>query len=289
MLTALQAEFMPQARAKQLQLEIDATTEAVRTDPTLFREVVQNLLANAIRYTDRGKVWVRARREGESINLEVADTGRGISEDQLERVFEEFYQVRHSGQAPPEGFGLGLSIVRRVTKLLNIQIGVRSIVSQGTTFTLRLERAAATIVSQPDLPVVETPRARQGHILLVDDEASVRNATALFLRMDGHEVRCAAAPDEAFDAASELGEALDVIVTDYQLNATLSGADVVEKLRQRNGREIPAVVLSGDTVKVSPRCASIPNCKVFSKPVDAEELAAHIRKALESAGAAVAS
>jgi signal transduction histidine kinase/CheY-like chemotaxis protein len=285
LLTSLQVEFSPQARAKQLQLEIVASSEAVRTDPTLLREIVQNLIANAIRYTARGRVSVRARREGEAVMLEVSDTGRGIPEDQLERIFEEFHQIRVGNQEPREGFGLGLSIVSRLTKLLDVPIGVRSRLGEGTTFALKLEAAVASLQAVQSPAWIAPSIARAGRILLVDDEAAVRNATALFLTMDGHEVKSAGSPEEALNIVQQWEQSPDVIVSDFQLNATLNGAELIEELRELRQREIPAVVLSGDTMKVTPRCASITACRVFHKPVDAEELSAHIRKVLDDATA----
>lgn len=285
LLTSLETEFAPQARAKQLQLDIAACNEAVRTDPTLLREIMQNLLANALRYTDRGRVSVRARREAESVILEVTDTGRGIPEDQLERIFEEFHQVRLSSQQAREGFGLGLSIVSRLTKLLDVAIGVRSRLGEGTTFTLKLAAAIRSFQPVQASTPSEGSEARVGRILLVDDEASVRDATALFLQMDGHEVRSAGSPEDALLVLEQWAQSPDVIVSDFQLNTALSGADLIEKLRELQHREIPAVVLSGDTMRVSPRCASIASCRVFHKPVDAEGLSAHIRKVLIGAAA----
>jgi signal transduction histidine kinase/ActR/RegA family two-component response regulator len=288
LLASLEAEFLPQARLKKLQLAVEPSNDAVRTDPTLLREIVQNLVANAIRYTDRGRISIRARRQGDAVLLEVADTGRGIPEEQLERIFEEFYQVRHGDQKTGKGFGLGLSIVSRLTKLLDIPIRVSSRPGEGTTFTLKLPAALRNLQPAqsplPTAPSIVLPAAvRGGLILLVDDEAAVRNATALFLTMDGHEVKVAGSPEEALDIAKQCADSLDVIVSDYQLNASLNGADLIEKLRELQQREIPAVVLSGDTMKVTPRCASISSCRVFHKPVDAEELSAHIRQVLEGA------
>jgi signal transduction histidine kinase/CheY-like chemotaxis protein len=288
LLTSIEAEFLPQARLKKLQLDIEPSNDAVRTDPTLLREIVQNLVANAVRYTDRGRISVRARRQGDAVLLEVADTGRGIPEDQLERIFEEFYQIRHGNQETGKGFGLGLSIVSRLTKLLDTPIRVSSRRGEGTTFTLKLAAAVTNLqpVQMPSptvAPLVLPTAARGGCILLVDDEAAVRNATALFLTIDGHEVKSAGSPEEALAIARQCGDSLDVIVSDYQLNASLNGADLIEKLRELQQREIPAVVLSGDTMKVTPRCASISSCRVFHKPVDAEELSAHIRQVLEGA------
>lgn len=283
LLASLEAEFLPQARARQLQLNIASSNEAVRTDPTLLREIVQNLLANAIRYTDRGRVTLRTMRDGDAVLLEVAETGRGIPEDQLERIFEEFHQIRHGNQPAREGFGLGLSIVSRLTKLLDISLGVTSRLGEGTTFTLKVVPATVSLQPvQPPTPNVSTV-TRAGRILLVDDEASVRNATALFLSMDGHDVTSAGSPEEALSVVQQWDHSPDMIVSDFQLNAALNGAELIERLRQLRHSEIPAVVLSGDTMKVTPRCASIAACRVFHKPVDAEELSAHIRKVLDGA------
>lgn len=285
LIASLEVEFLPQAHARRLQLNVVSSNEAVRTDPTLLREIVQNLLANAIRYTDRGRVTLRTMRDGDAVLLEVVDTGRGIPEDQLGRIFEEFHQIRPGNQPAREGFGLGLSIVSRLTKLLDVSLGVRSRLGEGTTFTLKLIPAAVSPQPvQRSTPGVSSV-ARAGRILLVDDEASVRNATALFLSMDGHDVRSAGSPEEAFSVVQQWEHSPDVIVSDFQLNAALNGADLIERLRQLRRSEIPAVVLSGDTMKVTPRCASIAACRVFHKPVDAEELSAHIRKVLDGAPA----
>ena len=119
----------------------------------------------------------------------------------------------------------------------------------------------------------------------MDDERSVRAATELFLKLDGHEVRSAGSPEEALRVFEQWEPSPDVIVSDFQLNAALSGADLIERLRELRRHDIPAVVLSGDTTKVSPRCASITACRVFHKPVDAEALSAHIRNVLDGAGA----
>lgn len=285
LLSSLEVEFLPQARAKQLQLDIAPTVDAVRTDPTLLREIVQNLVSNAIRYASRGRVSVRVRHERDAVMLEVSDTGRGIPEDQLERIFEEFHQIRHGQHEAREGFGLGLSIVSKLTKLLDVPISVTSRLGEGTTFTLKLV-AAVTSLQKVPAPAPTAPSiARPGRILLVDDEAAVRNATALFLSMDGHEVKSAGSPEEALSIATQWEQSPDVIVSDFQLNSTLNGAELIEELRELRRCEIPAVVLSGDTMKVTPRCASITACRVFHKPVDAEELSAHIRKVLDDAAA----
>jgi CheY-like chemotaxis protein len=123
---------------------------------------------------------------------------------------------------------------------------------------------------------------RGGCILLVDDEATVLQATAIFLRVEGHEVITAGSPDEALAKLGRLDRAPDLIVSDFQLGLPVTGAELIERVRATVGRDIPAVVLSGDMLRVVRHCEHLANCRVFHKPVDAEELAQHLRATLEA-------
>jgi len=133
----LSAEFSRQAQHKGLVFESNPCLATVCSDPNLLSEIIQNLVANAIRYTDRGKVAVRCIERDGRCHIEVEDTGIGIAEDQLEAIFMEFYQVRSKGGAK-EGFGLGLAIVRRLADLLGHEIEVKSDVGTGSCFTVKL-------------------------------------------------------------------------------------------------------------------------------------------------------
>lgn len=285
-MTPLRAEFAPLARAKGLTLELDVVNPAVHSDPTLFKQVVENLLGNAIRYTQQGTVRVRVESDASLVRIEVSDTGPGIPAAGLNLIFEEFHQLRPAGRSR-EGFGLGLAIVRHLVKLLGIELKVKSAVGVGTSFTL--EVAAGSKVMQPVTPVEQPasePR-RNGCILLIDDEAPVLQATALFLGLEGHEVVTADSPDDALAKLARMERKPDVIVSDYQLGTEVTGADLIEQVRAILGRSIPAVVLSGDMLRVARRCASLVNCRVFHKPVDADELAQHLGATLESSSADV--
>jgi signal transduction histidine kinase/CheY-like chemotaxis protein len=280
-ISLLRTEFAPLADAKGLCLRMDEAADVVRSDQTLLREIVQNLVGNAIRYTERGEVDVRVRRTASVVRIEISDTGPGIPEDKLDLIFEEFHQLRAGGRMR-EGFGLGLSIVRHLVKLLGIEFHVKSVVGVGTTFTFDLPRGADQGAETGDVEPPPAEEENRGRILLVDDEAPVRSATALFLGLEGHEVVSAASPEEALAALGKMERAPDVIVSDYQLGTPMTGADLIERIRAMVGCTIPAIVLSGDTLRATRRCSSVEDCRVFHKPVDAEELALHIRRTLES-------
>jgi len=276
MLEELRSEFAPLAHSKGVALHVDAARIAVRSDPTLLREIVQNLLANAVRYTDQGEVRVRARETAGGVRIEVQDTGPGIPEEQHDLIFEEFQQLRPKAGMRGEGFGLGLAIVRHAARVLGVRIELSSQVGVGATFSLTVPLGAAEASASPQ-PENAASSGAFARVLLVDDEPSVRNATALFLGVTGHEVMTASSPDEALKIL-ETSPTPDVVITDYQLGAPKNGAELIEAIRSRLGHIIPAVILTGDTTRLSRQCTSMEMCSIFHKPVDAQELAQHLQK-----------
>lgn len=138
LLDQVHAEFAATAARKGLELQLEACTDAARSDRILVGQILRNLVSNAIRYTAAGHVRVRCSAEGDSVRIEVIDTGIGIPPDAIPRLFEELYQV--STSTTREGHGIGLSIVHRIARLLNHEIGIRSTLGYGSVFTLVLPR-----------------------------------------------------------------------------------------------------------------------------------------------------
>src|SRR5579872_159466 len=168
----LRNEFASLAGKKGLQLRIGATTAHAYSDPSLVEQILRNLISNAIKYTHEG--WVRLQcvpAPGRLVRVEVVDSGIGIPADQLPYIYDEFFQVGVAANSTRDGYGLGLSIVQRLVKLLQLGFDVRSEVGQGSTFTLVLP-ASSKSVEQPDPstpiapPAASTPRDR-ALILLV--------------------------------------------------------------------------------------------------------------------------
>lgn len=141
--TRLRRQFAGLAEDKGLEFIVEDTDEVVRTDPTLLGEVIQNLVANAIRYTPTGNVHLHARRSFDTVSIEVLDTGIGIAADQLDQIFKEFYQVPAAVDGERDGVGLGLSIARRIASLLESSLEVTSVPGQGSCFALRVPRSQA--------------------------------------------------------------------------------------------------------------------------------------------------
>ena len=272
----LRSDFGPHAEDKGIALLVEPTAEAGRTDPELLRRLLGNLLSNAIRYTARGRVRVVCSGSGEELSITVRDTGIGIPRDELGKVFEEFYQVDRGAQRP-EGLGLGLSIVRRLSVLLNHKIGIESVVAEGTAFTVTLPRAAlATTAVRSAAATSDAPI--KGKILIVDDEAAVAHATGLLLELEGFEVSVANGMSEALGRLETVRP--DLIVSDFHLRGTETGADVVAAVRARVGTKVPAIFVTGDTSKVARAGADLGNTTLLSKPTQADELLSAVQRHL---------
>jgi PAS domain S-box-containing protein len=271
----LRADFEPQAADKGLSLVIDRCRDAALTDAELLHRLLANLVSNAIRYTDKGDVRVACTRRGAKLEIEVRDTGIGIPPNQLERVFEEFYQVDH-GSERPEGLGLGLSIVRRLAQILHCEVGVDSMLGQGSSFRVTVD--AAEIERDAAVGAGHEELADTGHVLIVDDEREVAEATSLLLELEGYEVRIASSEREAIEQA--LASSPDLIVSDYHLRCGETGVDVVKSIRDRTRNVIPAVFVTGDTAKAAIANSKIDNATLLNKPVRADDLIAVVRESI---------
>ena len=282
----LRREFDSVATARGLRLEVAEPGAMLATDRLLFTQLLQNLIGNALKYTERGVVRVTARLDPESLEIGVEDTGIGIPADKLERIFDEYYQVDRAG-APRLGVGLGLAIVREVSRILGYPVTVRSTVGEGTRVAVRIPRQA--LRSDHPNAAAAAPIAgfaAPGRLVLVEDNASVRAATELYLTVAGYSVMCAASPGEALALAPQL-RAGDLLLADYRLGTEMTGIDLLRRLREMLGWEMPAILLSGDldsllrVVK-----APIPSCRFLGKPVDTGALTAAIAELGESPVAA---
>lgn len=275
LLHQLTTEFESVAQARGITLRIEPAALIVSTDRNLFYQLLQNLVGNALKYTDQGEVAVTCVADAAALIITVSDTGIGIPADKLDRIFDEYYQVDTQG-AKRMGVGLGLAIVKEVARLLGFSVSIGSRMGEGTQATVSIPHQYLTAVpAGADAASNVEPvgdATRRARVLLVEDNDGVRLATELFLRFEGFHVKSAqsAAEAEALFANCQRG---DVIVADYHLDSSNTGLDLLTRLRQRLGYDVPGVVLSGDLPSVlrSIRTA-VPNCRFLSKPVDTAAL-----------------
>ncbi len=281
----LHTEFAAVAADKGLSLRFEEVRANAHSDPALVEEIMRNLISNAIKYTERGGITVRAVQERGALRLDVSDTGVGISADQLGLIFEEFFQVGVSPNAARDGYGLGLSIVQRIAKLLGTAVTVRSKPGEGSTFSMTVPFGAARTPSLAPANAVPAPahrRFRRARILLVEDDAAVRGATQLLLSVEGYEVTAVPGLADAVRAAREDAN-LCLLITDYHLGASETGIQVIEAVRAILGPQLGAVLVTGDTSAVIRHLRLDEHLRIVSKPVDADELLA-LLQALLAAG-----
>jgi protein-histidine pros-kinase len=264
------AEFARQASQKGLTYRHGDCELIVRSDPNLLGEIVQNLVANAIRYTESGKVDVSCETDGNRLRIDVRDTGIGIAEDQLDEIFQEFHQCKSPG-ANSEGFGLGLAIVRRLADLLAIRVTVTSQPGSGSCFSVYLPLVSARSDGiRDDEPAHDhTQRSgASGLIVLIEDDVKVAKAWGLLLEAEGYRVAMAASAPEAQALLAGLDRSPDLIISDFHLLDGSTGVDAIAAIREASGREIPAFIVSGDTSKVVDHARALENSVLMSKPVN---------------------
>jgi signal transduction histidine kinase/CheY-like chemotaxis protein len=276
--------FSAQADQKNLQLRIRASGLWVRSDPQLLYRMLSNLVDNALKYTRHGGVTVTALPRGNLVWIEVRDTGIGVPPGQLDRIFEEFYQIGNPGRDRSRGLGIGLSIVQRLSQLLDHPVQVRSRPGRGTRFRLRVPTAEASPDSPTDLLLrdLESPvRHRfavpdlRGRILLIDDESEIRQAMTVLLHaysLDIVAVADEAAAVEVLTHPDAQAKPFALLLCDYRLAEGVDGLDVGLRLRECFQPDASLLLITGETAPERLQHVRASGVPVLFKPVSAATL-----------------
>ncbi len=260
----LRLHFEPVAFEKGLMLSFRGDSQVAHVDPVLLERVLRNLVSNAIRYTDDGGVLVscrlrqsRAPQDAPHLLLQVWDTGIGIGESSLPRIWEEFFQAQSNRPLEAhhrKGLGLGLAIVKRLSVLMEAPIAVRSRLGHGTVFSLEVpvgkapRGAMESAPAGPKMPIGLTLEGR--FILVVEDETAVREGLVVLLQAWGARV-VAFETVESLEAwlAGPTAEPPHLQLVDYRLPGGRTGIDALVALRKRFvGQRLPAIVVTGSSL-----------------------------------------
>ncbi|TPI83514.1 hybrid sensor histidine kinase/response regulator [Mesorhizobium sp. B2-8-9] len=282
--SSLRSDFLPGAEKKGLSLKFRPVNVAVRSDRTLLRRILQNILSNALRYTPSGGVLVGTRHRGDTIRIDVADTGCGIPEDQREAVFEEFHRgtstLADAGLAG--GLGLGLAIVRRMAAALGHPVTFSSKVGRGTIFHIDVPVGMAA--AEPAMAAADMERPR-GYglfgtkVLLVENDADVLSAMTSLLERWQCLVRAATSTDDALDLLGDTAWVPDIIIADQHLDGGDLGTSTIAEVRDYLGRTVPALIVTADgsePVAKAARAAGIELMRKPLKPAQLRALLAHL-------------
>ena len=269
-------EYGKEAEQKGVNLRVIPSAATLNTDPVLLERVLRNLLSNAVRYTNSGRVVLGCRRLHSGVRIEVWDTGCGIAPDEQSKVFDEFYQIGNSERDRLRGLGLGLAIVHRTVPLIGGTLALDSKLGSGSVFKLSLPRAMEG-ASRPTIQLVEKRGAmRKGLIVVVDDEVTILNATSNLLNSWGHRTIVACSGDEMLHLLGDHASPPDLILCDYRLRSGESGLEVIDRLRQVHGAAIPALLITGDTAPDRIREANEHDVLVLHKPLATSKLRAAV-------------
>lgn len=266
--------FRPLALERGLDLRLRSDGEVVMSDAALAEQVIGNLVSNAIRYTEAGGVLIAARRRGAALRIEVRDTGRGIAEEDLQRIFGDYVQLANPQRDRQRGLGLGLAIAQRAVALLGSKIEVTSRPGRGSCFAFGLplatgeHRVAAPVASpaaiarDPGLP-----------LLVIEDDENVRAALVDLLGRWGLAFEDFGTAEDAL-ARVAAGGRFGLVLTDQRLPGEMSGLDFVRRLRRDLADAPPAIIITGEVDSPLLRAAADDGVVILHKPLQAARLRA---------------
>ena len=271
----IEADYRPVAREKGLAFRAVAADVFIHTDAVLLERLVRNLVDNAFKCTVAGSVTLAAETHESTVRIAVCDTGPGIPAGERERIFEEFYQIGNRERDRSQGLGLGLAIVRRLVRLLSLELTLESEPGRGSTFAVAMPCALPSDAAprEASAPVVAaTSHVLDGaQVLVIDDEPEVRAGMRTLLEYLGCRVAVCGGLVEAERLLDDHALEPDVIVADFRLRQHENGIDTVRRLRERLG-DVPALLVTGDTAPERLREAQSSGLPLLHKPVSADKL-----------------
>jgi signal transduction histidine kinase len=281
-LDRLSTSFTAAAEEKGLALRVTPTSLWIDSDPRLLERILLNLVANAVRYTENGRILIGCRRRGVLAEIIVADSGIGIPAAHLPFVFQEFYQVGNPAPDKARGIGLGLAIVARLTQLLGHRLSVQSQVGRGSLFGVSVPVAPARAAGLEAVPSIGTELAGC-RVLVVDDDGPAREAMIGLLQRWG--CAAAAATDRGMALAAAATVMPDVVICDLRLRDGEDGFAVIDALRAHCSVPPVVVILTGDLAPELMREASARGYSILHKPTRPAKLRALLEQQLaERAG-----
>ena len=281
LLDELDSQFAPLAAEKGLRFRVRPCNESLYGDPLLLKRILINLLSNAIRHSDDGGVLVGCRKSGESMKIGVWDTGRGIPADRLQSIFQEFVQLHNPERDRRKGLGLGLAIVNRLALLLGHRLEVRTQPGRGSGFSIEVPAGNPELALQPAFTHPAGVLPGDTLVVLVDDDHAILHGMAELF--DSWNIDLVAAPnaEDVLHWLAGLARVPDLIVADYRLPGDNDGLEVIAQLRRQFGRDIPAIVITGDTAPDTIQRIKQAGFPVLNKPLHPAKLRALLTHLLQ--------
>ncbi|WP_246024603.1 hybrid sensor histidine kinase/response regulator [Azospirillum ramasamyi] len=282
----LEEEYRLRAAEKGVAFRSVPTDVTLNADPALLERIIRNLVENALRYTDRGRILLGCRRGSGVLRIQIFDTGIGIQPEHLERIFHEFYQVSNPARDRGKGLGLGLAIVERLARLLGYRVHVASRPNRGSCFTLEIPMPAlaAPAIAPAAAAAEQAPQPGRGIALVIDDDPLVREGLTLLIEDLGWRAIAADSAGHALHLLRMQPRPPDLVIADFRLEAGATGLQAihaVEAALTEQGHAAPlSVVLTGDTAPERIVDAEASGYRILHKPIAAKEVARLLSDAL---------
>jgi signal transduction histidine kinase/CheY-like chemotaxis protein len=282
----LSVEYGSIAETQGLSLRVQPTSMAVHSDIMLLETVLRNLLSNAIKYTDSGRILMGARRRGDCVSIQVWDTGIGIPAVHMDKIFEEFWRAPGATSGTKGSMGLGLSIVRRICRLLGTDIGVLSTPGKGSVFSLELPAGDGAQMAER-IQVEQAPQPVIGFngclVVVVDDNQEVLRSMARLLQSWDCQVIATTAVEEALTTIIDGDLAPRLLLTDFHLGDGSNGIAAINAINAEIASPAPAIMISSDNSASLREKLDRLGIPLLTKPVDPARLRAAMQHLLARA------
>ncbi len=251
LLEPLAHEYASIAEAQNLRLEVSESDAVVHTDPMLLETVLRNLLSNAIKYTISGQISIETNVGDDGVKIEVKDTGVGIPQQHLDKIFDEFWRAPGAATSEKSSMGLGLSIVVRICQLLGTEIAVESVVGKGSCFSLSLSAGDAAQLREPATadPMATELGFNGCLVVLVDDNTQVLRSMVRLLQDWDCQVVAASSVEEVLTTIINEDLAPQLLLTDYHLSHGATGIEAIDAINAEITRPAAAIMISSDNSK----------------------------------------
>jgi signal transduction histidine kinase/CheY-like chemotaxis protein len=247
-------------------------------DPVLLNRVMNNLLSNAMRYTEYGEVSVVIKQVDNKIRISVSDTGRGIPELERKNIFMEFHQLHNPERNRDKGLGLGLSIVQRLCALQEWELSLTSNIGQGSTFSITLPRGNLQDIVK-NIPLETTVTLANTNIIVIENDENIRIALTSTLEKWGCHVKSFSSEAMAL-AHLDRAWVPNLIISDYRLNEEKTGIEAIKAIEAYYNHKVTSIIVTGDTDPARVREATNHKLTVLQKPIKPPVLRSVIQKKL---------
>lgn len=270
LLANMRSQVQPSAELQGVQIHLTGGDAYAKTDSLLLQSIIRNLLDNAIAHSEGTQVSIKYSAVKGGHRIRISDNGRGIPEAEHAAIFSEYYQLSNPERDRSKGLGLGLAIVKRLSDLLGVNLQMKSTPGKGTTFSLLVPMGEE--IPQETLNAIASSKpisnTNNGAVIVViDDDSSIRKAMHIVLTLLNFHPVCAETTDDALEQLAESQLEPDLIIADYRLRDHMTGTQAIEDLCDAVEKQVPALIVTGDTspARVSELTAS--GFDVLHKPV----------------------